>query len=164
MFKEILASMILNFAVHLALLTPLIILAINIFERQDILVNSIGAFPEEIKAHEQIQWMIVFCYPLLILLTILQVVSYYLYNGRFHPFALIVMPEKDKKRKIPNPDPNQSTLPKECIENSLDHTMEGIEITEAGQVQEQDVENLESETEIILDSTIKTSSDMESVL
>lgn len=42
--------------------------------------------------------------------------------------------------------------------------MEGIEITEAGQVQEQDVENLESETEIILDSTIKTSSDMESVL
>ena len=79
------------------------------------------------------------------------------------------MPEKDKKRKDPRPDPNQSTLPKECIENSLDHTMEGIEITEAVncgsiQVQEQDVENLESETEIILDSTIKTSSDMESVL
>ena len=62
----------------------------NIFERHDILVNSIGAFPEEIQAFEQIQLMIALGYSSLLLLTIIQIVSYYLYNGRFHPFAVIV--------------------------------------------------------------------------
>ena len=70
-----------------------IFVGINIFERHDILVNSIGAFPEEIKAHEQIKWMIGLSNFLLVFLTLVQIVTYYLYNGRFHPFALILAPE-----------------------------------------------------------------------
>ena len=81
--------------------------------------------------------MIGFCYPLLVLLTIIQVVSYYLYNGRFHPFALIVMPEKN------------------CNEKSFDDPMD--------ECPDEDT-NPENESELILDPTIKTSSDMESVL
>ena len=69
---------------------------INIFERHNILEKTIGAFPEEIEAYKQIQWMIGLSYSLLLLLTLVQIVTYYLYNGRFHPFALIVMPEQGK--------------------------------------------------------------------
>ena len=57
-------------------------------------MNSIGAFPQEIAAYKQIRWMIGLSYSLLLLLTLVQIVTYYLYNGRFHPFALIVMPEQ----------------------------------------------------------------------
>ena len=71
--------------------------------------------------------MIGFCYSFLVLLTIIQVVSYYLYNGRFHPFALIVMPDPMDEQVLENPGDNATT-------------------------------------EIILDSAIKTNSDMESVL
>ena len=69
---------------------------VKIFERHDILQKSIGAFPEEIEAYEQIQWMIGLSYSLLLLLTLVQIATYYLYNGRFHPFAMIVMPEQGK--------------------------------------------------------------------
>ena len=115
-FKEMSASILLNFGFNFLLLTPLIILGryylmlhsevmlhyaylfagINIFERHDILQKTIGAFPEEIEAYEQIQWMIGLSYSLLLLLTLVQIVTYYLYNGRFHPFAMIVMPEQGK--------------------------------------------------------------------
>ena len=69
---------------------------IHISDRHDTLVNSIGAFPQENEAYEQIQWMIGLSYSLLLLLTLVQIVTYYLYNGRFHPFALIVMLEQGK--------------------------------------------------------------------
>ena len=115
-FKEMMAAMILNFIFNIFMLIPLVILGkhqvhmkilihysfttfsdslsgTNIFDRHDILVNSIGAFPEEIAAYEQIKLMIGFSYPILVLLTAIQIVSYNLYNGRYHPFAIIVMPK-----------------------------------------------------------------------
>ena len=72
-------------------------LGYNIFERHDIIVNSIGAFPEEIQAYEKIQMMIGLGYSIIVFLTIIQVVSYYLYNGKCHPFAMIVMPEQNSE-------------------------------------------------------------------
>ena len=39
--------------------------------------------------------MIQLSYSLLLLLTLVQIVTYHLYNGKFHPFALIVMPEPE---------------------------------------------------------------------
>ena len=75
--------------------------------------------------------MIGFCYSFLVLLTIIQGVSYYLYNGRFHPFAMIVMPET-----------KHNPMDEQVLENPGD----------------------KATTEIILDLTIKTNSDMESVL
>ena len=70
----------------------------NIFERHELLVNSIGAFQEEIDAYEQIKWMVILSYLGLGLLTFIQIISFYLYNGKFHPFSLIVMGEEASKR------------------------------------------------------------------
>ena len=91
--EEMLASILLNFAFNLMLLTPMIFLGINAFERHDILVDSIGVYPEEIQAYDQIKLMIILGYTALLILTLIQVLSYYLYNGRFHPFAIIVQPQ-----------------------------------------------------------------------
>ena len=71
----------------------LLYLGINVFERHDILVNSIGALPQEIEAFEQMKWMLGLSYSLLLICAILQMVSYYFYNGKFHPFADILLPE-----------------------------------------------------------------------
>ena len=87
---EMVASIILNFVFNVILLVPLIILAVNVFDRHDILVNSIGAFPQEIDAYERIKVMLILSFTLLVFFTVIQIVSYYLYNGKFHPFALIV--------------------------------------------------------------------------
>jgi len=57
------------------------------------LVNSIGALPEENYAFRQIIVMIAVGYSLLVLLTIIQTLSYFLYNDKFHPFALIIHPD-----------------------------------------------------------------------
>ena len=92
-FKEMFASLLLNFAFNFMLLTPLVVLGVNIFERHTILIDTIGAFPEEIKAFEQIIFMIPFGYTSLMMLTLIQLLSYYLYNGKFHPFAIIVQPQ-----------------------------------------------------------------------
>ena len=112
-WREMMASIMLNFTINILLLSPLIVLGTlfrthtcnfifhfsiigyNIFERHDIIVNSIGAFPQEIQAYEKIQLLIGLGYSSVVFLTIIQVVSYYFYNGKFHPFAMIVMPEQN---------------------------------------------------------------------
>ena len=114
--KEMMASMMLNFVTNLFLLSPLIVLGksirfcnttlltninsigINVFERHALLLDSIGAFPEEEQAFININLMIIFGYSFITLLTIIQVVSYYFCNGRFHPFAVIIMPEPEQSR------------------------------------------------------------------
>ena len=90
-FKEMVSSMMLNFAINLFLLSPLIILSTNIFARHELLSNTIGTFPKEDQAFLNIKLMLAFGYTFLVLLTIVQVVSYYLCNGRFHAFTMIVM-------------------------------------------------------------------------
>ena len=97
---EMMTSIMINFSFNMLLLTPLITLGVNIFERQDILVNSIGAFPEENYAFRQIIAMIAFGYSLLVLLTIIQTLSYFLYNDKFHPFAGIIHPDSRCKTSI----------------------------------------------------------------
>ena len=67
------------------------------FERHALLLDSIGAFPEEEQAFINIKLMIILGYSFITLLTIIQVVSYYLCNGRFHPFAMIIMPEPERE-------------------------------------------------------------------
>ena len=116
--REMMASMMLNFVTNLFLLSPLIVLGdyfwfclwlytsltninfagINVFERHALLLDYIGAFPEEEQAFINIKLMIILGYSFLIFLTIIQVVSYYFCNGRFHPFAMIIMPEPDQSK------------------------------------------------------------------
>ena len=92
--KEMLASIMLNFVFNLLFLSPLIVLGVNVFERHNLLLNSIGAFPEEYEAFDKIILLLSLGYSLLVLCTTIQVVSYYYFNGKYHPFALIVMPEQ----------------------------------------------------------------------
>ena len=66
---------------------------INVSKRHNILLNSIGVFPEETEAYQKIQLMTGLGYSLLVVLTLVQVWLFYLYNGRFHPFAKIAMKE-----------------------------------------------------------------------
>ena len=67
------------------------------FERHDILDNSIGALPEEIEAFTQMKWMLGLSYSLLLLCFFIQIVSYYFYNGKYHPFAVIILPDRKCK-------------------------------------------------------------------
>ena len=94
-FKEMFASIILNFGFNALLLSPLTILAVNIFDRHRILVNSIGPFPEEIQAYEQIILMLTLSYGVLVCGTACQVLLYHWYNGKYHPFACILSQDQD---------------------------------------------------------------------
>ena len=94
-WKEMLFSILINFGFNLILLSPLIILGINVSYRHSILINSIGALPQEIEALHQIQLMIGLSYTCLLVFTLVQVVCYYFYNGKCHPFAAIILPAKE---------------------------------------------------------------------
>ena len=61
------------------------------------LLDSIGAFPEETEAFELVKLMLIIGYSFLVFLTICQIVLYYLYNGKYHPYNKIVMPDKKSK-------------------------------------------------------------------
>lgn len=95
-FREMFASITVNFSFNLLLLSPLIPFGVNVFERHELLVNTIGAFPEEYQSFEQIKLMIALSFSLLVTLTFVQVVTYYLFNGRLHPFNKIITSEKSK--------------------------------------------------------------------
>lgn len=64
------------------------------------LLDTIGTFPEENKAYEQIKLMPILSYTILVILTMVQVVSYYFFNGKFHPYAMIVMSERIFPQKV----------------------------------------------------------------
>ena len=70
---------------------------IHVFERHSILIDSIGVFLEETEAFELVKLMLIIGYSLLVFLTICQVVLYYLYNGKYHPYCKIVMPNRKCK-------------------------------------------------------------------
>ena len=64
--------------------------AVNVSARQSILVNSIGAYPEETFAYQKILVMIT-GYPLLLILaTFAQFYCYQIYNESKHPFKKLV--------------------------------------------------------------------------
>ena len=75
--------------------------AINVHSRQQLIEQSIGAFPEETEAYE-LTWKLAIGSPIaLIIATFIQYCLYELYNRWFHPFAdLLKGYEKDKKKNI----------------------------------------------------------------
>ena len=66
----------------------------TIFERKDILENSIGVLPEEWEAFRDIQLALGLGYGSLLLLTLGQILTFYLYNGSWHPLSRIVAKPK----------------------------------------------------------------------
>ena len=63
-------------------------------DRHQFLIKSIGAMPEEHFAYFQIQLMIFASYGGLLLLFIIQVLSYFLFNKKFHPLSEILVQGK----------------------------------------------------------------------
>ena len=66
----------------------------TIFERKEILENSIGVLPEEWEAFRNIQLALGLGYGSLLLLTLGQILTFYLYNGSWHPLSRIVAKSK----------------------------------------------------------------------
>ena len=62
----------------------------KVYERHQILENSIGALPKEHEAYNTLLIIVSTCVPGLFVATILQFVLYYLFNRFFHPFKDIV--------------------------------------------------------------------------
>ena len=63
---------------------------IKVYERQQILENSIGALPEEHEAYNTLLILTATCVPGLFIATVLQFLSYYCFNRFFHPFKDIL--------------------------------------------------------------------------
>ena len=52
--------------------------------------QSIGILPEEFEAFECMKLLLGLGYGMLLFLTMVQIVSFYLYNGSWHPLAEII--------------------------------------------------------------------------
>ena len=70
---------------------------IKVYERQQILENSIGALPEEHEAYNTLLILTATCVPGLFIATVLQFLSYYCFNRFFHPFKDILSGPKRGK-------------------------------------------------------------------
>ena len=77
----------------------LLISAIKISERHNILSNSIGYLPEEQKAHEDVWIITSISLVCIILSSITEAMLFILYNGRFHPFKNIIVDIKQHQSK-----------------------------------------------------------------
>ena len=62
----------------------------GICERHIQLENTIGALEMEMESYEKSKLMAWIFYPTWIVLTILQVICFILYNGKFHPLSKIL--------------------------------------------------------------------------
>ena len=62
----------------------------GILERHNQLNEMLGELEMEKDSFEKAQWMAWIFYPIFILLSILQAVSFFLSNGKFHPLAKIL--------------------------------------------------------------------------
>ena len=62
----------------------------KVYERHQILENSIGALPKEHQAYNFLLILTATCIPGLFIATVLQFLSYYCFNRFFHPFKDIL--------------------------------------------------------------------------
>ena len=72
----------------------------NVNERHGFLVDTIGAYPEEIQAHWMINFLGYYMAPIFIGASLIQLGAFSLYNWVLHPFKFLVQTvEKEKKSK-----------------------------------------------------------------
>ena len=69
----------------------------KVYERHQILENSIGTFKEEQDAYNFLLILTATCIPGLFIATVLQFLSYYCFNRFFHPFKDILSGPKRGK-------------------------------------------------------------------
>ena len=71
------------------------LLAATITERHNNLWNSIGILDEEEEAFVKVWGLLIGSFAYLVFAAILQMVFFSLYNGKYHPFANILITESD---------------------------------------------------------------------
>ena len=62
----------------------------GILERHNQLNDAMGELEMEKESFQKAQWLAFIFYPIFILLSILQAISFILSNGKFHPLAIIL--------------------------------------------------------------------------
>ena len=65
----------------------------NICQRHTLLFSTIGVLPEEISAYNLFLSLIFSSHVCLLFLTTLELIFFYLYNSKLHPFHRILMKE-----------------------------------------------------------------------
>ena len=65
----------------------------NICLRHNLLFNTIGVLPEEIDVYNLVLCLIFSSHVILLLLTMMELYFFYLYNSKFHPFCRILIKE-----------------------------------------------------------------------
>merc|ERR1712062_186831 len=97
---EIAMTILANFLVHCLMLFPLEILASQVHQRHSILEQTIGALPEEIAAYDTIKYLSPLMYLALIILTLVQLALYFVFNRLLHPFKDILASENSEPIKL----------------------------------------------------------------
>ena len=88
--KEVIWNIVINFVSNCILLTPLPCLYAKITERHDLLTSTIGTLHMEDEAHEKAFYMAWILYPCFFIILIGQILFFYLYNRKYHPFSEIL--------------------------------------------------------------------------
>ena len=70
----------------------------KIYMRHDLLERTIGPLQMEIDAYQTAKWLFL-CIPILVLLTLIQLGFFTLYNGRLHPMSKILDATSTKETK-----------------------------------------------------------------
>ena len=70
-----------------------ILLGSNICARHNLMFNTIGVLPEETNAYNLIIWLICSSHSCLLLPTIIEMICFFLYNSKYHPFKMILQIE-----------------------------------------------------------------------
>jgi len=93
--REVLSVIAVNKIIGLIMFAPLIYMVININQRHTILSQSIGTRPEENHSYEQAQFLIQATISFFLLGTVLEIVSYLVFNFKLHPWKDMMMEEDD---------------------------------------------------------------------
>ena len=104
----------------------------KISKRHNLLYETIGVLPEEIEAYKNIIFFMVFSILAMVICTLIEVISFCLYNNKLHPFKNILVISNQKTINntyvMANPE-NIRSLSKENLvastENSEDQYYHG---------------------------------------
>ena len=88
---EVLLTIFVNLLFNMTLLFPLVILYFGILERHDYLSNTVGHLEMEVTSFQYAQLCSYVFFPTWICLSILQFLSFKMYNSKYHPLAKMLI-------------------------------------------------------------------------
>merc|ERR1712183_618749 len=88
--REVIVTMVVNFFFNFLMLVPLIYTGNKIFERHDLLGETIGQRSEERVSYENVQLLLMLVLPFFLITSILEPVVFLVYQYKFHPWKDII--------------------------------------------------------------------------